>query len=124
MIIPLIPYLGASPDGIVCDEGGVGILEVKCPFSMRNSTIKDACENPKFFLDDQGNLKRTHEHWYQVQTQLLVSGASFCEFVVYTHKDLHIERIAPHEPTMKLIMDKTSELYINHIRPFLDNSSN
>ena len=35
---PKYPYLGASPDGLVtCACCGNGLLEVKCPYSVRNS---------------------------------------------------------------------------------------
>lgn len=31
------PHLGASPDGIIsCDCCGVGVIEIKCPYSARN----------------------------------------------------------------------------------------
>ena len=38
-------YLGASPGGIVVDEAGhsIKLVEVKCPFSARDKTVKQAC---------------------------------------------------------------------------------
>lgn len=36
-------YLGASPDGILCCEESGGIAEIKCPYSVRNCTIEEAC---------------------------------------------------------------------------------
>lgn len=32
---PAVPFLGATPDGIVCYEQKMWILEVKCPHSYR-----------------------------------------------------------------------------------------
>ncbi|VDI62477.1 Hypothetical predicted protein [Mytilus galloprovincialis] len=29
-------FLGASPDGILCDNGQSGIVEIKCPYTARN----------------------------------------------------------------------------------------
>ena len=39
-------------------------------------------------------------HWFQVQGQLLVSGAKICDIVTYTKQDLLIERIEPDEGVM------------------------
>ena len=45
-------FLAASPDGIVCSGDGtpVGVLEIKCPYTQRNSTVSDACLKSSFFL--------------------------------------------------------------------------
>lgn len=39
-------YLGASPDGILKDvEGNLsGIIEIKCPYSAVNLSVRKACE--------------------------------------------------------------------------------
>ena len=43
---PLWPYLGASPDGKVYDpsepESPFGLLEIKCPYSLKDKTINEA----------------------------------------------------------------------------------
>src|SRR5690625_4413883 len=57
-------WLGASPDGFI---GGDGLLEIKCPFSLR----------------DGGIFKKIEEqpHYYaQVQVQLAVTGRDWCHF--------------------------------------------
>lgn len=96
--------LGASPDGFVQGDpktcnmnvhlqskltASPAILEVKCPFSARAMSIKDACANLKdFFLecDSEGTLrlKESHDYWHQVQGQLYLTGTSCCDFVVWT----------------------------------------
>ena len=50
-IHPLHPFIGATPDGIVqCECCGVGVIEVKCPFSCVEKSIQsNAVENPSFF---------------------------------------------------------------------------
>ena len=41
------PYLGASPDGLAsCTCHGLGIVEVKCPYSARNTTLDDVVHLP------------------------------------------------------------------------------
>ena len=39
-------------------------------------------------------LKRNHAYFAQVQGQMGVSGASWCDFIVYTKKGISVERIA------------------------------
>ncbi|KAJ8309948.1 hypothetical protein KUTeg_011813 [Tegillarca granosa] len=45
IINPKLPYLGAIQDGNVCDKGECGILEITCPYSARDKTFKEACED-------------------------------------------------------------------------------
>ena len=41
-------FLGASPDGLV---GSDAVLEAKCPFTFRNSTIEEAIKSNEFFFN-------------------------------------------------------------------------
>jgi len=69
---------------------------VKCPSKHRKSKIAEACVDSSFCLacvNDGFQLKRTHNYYYQVTGQLALTGAQFCDFVVWTEVDLHIERI-------------------------------
>ena len=118
IVNPLFPCLGASPDGKVCDNGETGLLEVKCPFSARNMTIKEAVSPNSglrnFFLTCDGDnfsLKKSHPYWYQVQGQLLVSGAKFCDFVKYTRQDYQAFRIYPDVETMEELLSKLCPIY-------------
>ena len=87
------PYLGASPDGLIhCTCCGCGILEIKCPYSMRNSTPTSApylrtSESSKY------SLSHTHNYYYQVQGQMGLVGQQFCDFVCWTPNGLYVERI-------------------------------
>ena len=60
-INPVSPILGASPDGLVnCSCHDPGILEIKCPWSARDLTIKEFAEPKKSFLvnDELGLLPK------------------------------------------------------------------
>lgn len=97
VINPLFPYIGASPDGLSsCECCGKGCIEVKCPYKHRSSLIADACEDPGFCLShEQGKftLKKSHPYYSQVQTQMLVTGLHFCDFVVWTTIDCVVVRV-------------------------------
>lgn len=58
------PFLGASPDGIInCACCGRGVLEIKCPFKHRNSSIDEAAmPDAAFCLNRQGQLKKLHRY--------------------------------------------------------------
>lgn len=97
--------LGASPDGFVQGNPkniterihqqeknstllSPDIVEVKCPFSARSMTIKEACSNVKdFFLDcnpsdNSLHLRTQHDYWHQIQGQLYLTGTQCCDLVV------------------------------------------
>lgn len=125
VINPDFPFLGASPDGKVCDQNQTGILEIKCPYSARDKTVQEAVDSyPNFFMERHGQslrLKRNHAHWYQVQGQLLVTGAAFCDFVTYTKIDTpHVERIFPDTQTMHDLLVKLTGFYVNNVRDFIN----
>ena len=118
-------FLGASPDGKLCDNGVCGIVEIKCPFSARKMTIEKACSDiPDFYLqkDDHVSLKKTHSYYAQIQGQLMVTGCEFCEFIVYTQDDMHVERIKPDIPFMTSMLQKLAEFYRDFAIPHLHSS--
>lgn len=104
------PFLGATPDGILSDTG---ILEIKCPFLLRNVepwdlSVLDSAQKRTFFCSKNTNcisLKRSHKYYTQVQMQMFVTGRKFADFVVWTTKSTSIERI-PYDP--------------NHILPIVE----
>ena len=93
-------WLGASPDAQVYDPDVSlphGIVEIKFPYSKADVTIEVACHYSLFYctLDDEKNIQlaRNHQYYHQVQLQLYVSAASWCDFCVYTTKVIAIECI-------------------------------
>ena len=83
-----LKFLGATPDGKICDNGKSGIVEIKCPFSARNMKIDSAVgELRDFYIEkynDELRLKRYHEYYAQIHGQLMITGTEFCEFIVFT----------------------------------------
>ena len=123
VVNPAYSFLAATPDGKVCDGGHTGILEIKCPYSARNMTVAEAADKiPNFYMTTSENsikLRETHQYFYQVQGQLMITGAPFCDFVIYTSKDIHIERILPDTEVWKAMLNKLTLFYKKHMIPFL-----
>lgn len=93
------PFLAATPDGKICENGECKLLEMKCPYLARDIMISDACvEINKCMLIEQNGkvlLDKSHDYYIQVQGQLLVTGVLLCDFLVFTTNDILIERILP-----------------------------
>jgi len=74
------PYLASSPDGLLSQDN---IIEVKCPYVSRDKPIN---ENTVPFLKcntkEQYYLEPTHNYYYQIQGQLLCTGAKDCTLIV------------------------------------------
>ena len=66
---------------------GKDVLEIKCPFFHRESTIQSAAMDKKFCLKESGDklsLDKKHAYYYQVQTQLFVCDVEYADFCVCT----------------------------------------
>ena len=93
------PFLGASPDALTeCQCCGRGVVEVKCPLcAQENSLAEEARRGRNFCLqercDGRYELRHQHDYYYQCQLQMYATGRGFCDFVVWTQKELHIERL-------------------------------
>ena len=124
-INPRYPHLGASPDAIIdCSCPGRGIVEVKCSYCKRGSTMEDAADEPKFCLQKNSDgvlcLKSTHQYYYQVQAQLFVSGLPCCDFVVFSgSNNIFIQRIVPDAEFWGAANVHVKQFYISGILPEL-----
>lgn len=110
IVNPKFPFLGASVDSIVtCSKCGIGIVEVKCPYgsdkgesamTWRSIPPIDCAKDPTFFceLEISSNgikmkLKQNHNYMFQIQGQMAVCEQKWTDFVVWTKKGVHFERI-------------------------------
>ena len=120
-------FLGATPDGKLCDNGQTGIVEIKCPFTARNMKISTACQDIADFCLENNNgeikLKTNHDYYTQIQGQLMITGCDFCEFIVFTQCDMHIERIKPDHAYMTQLIQKLSTFFRDFAKPFLSDET-
>ena len=91
-------------------------------------SILEACTKvDKFVLCQENGLVKVntkHEYYVQVQGQLLVTGAPWCDLAVYTSKDFFVERVFPDIPFMTDMLLKLSLFYRFHGVPYLHEHSN
>ena len=89
-IHPTIKWLGASPDGLLRDADGLikGLIEIKC-LKTENHL--------EFFLDESPKIPA--KYIIQMQAQMWVTGAEWCDFVsydsrvTYEHREIFITRV-------------------------------
>ena len=87
---PTIKWLGASPDGLLMDEDGSikGLIEIKC-LKTENHL--------EFFLSESPKIPA--KYIVQMQCQMWVTGAEWCDFVsfdsrvTYEHRQIFITRV-------------------------------
>ena len=118
----------ASPDGVVYNESEtpVGIVEIKCPFSLRDkASLDSAC---KFCCEDENGsmvLKRSHDYFFQVQGQMAALGVQWCDFIVWAPAFLHTERITWDESFWKnKCLSQLTNYYTSFLAPELIYPSN
>jgi hypothetical protein len=130
VVNPAFPHLACSPDRKVIDakcHPHFGIMEVKCPFSARELTPLAACayfkDDAKFSLTtERGSLvlKEDCAHMVQIQAQMAFTGAKWCDYVIYTFKGLHVQRIWFNEKFWsEHILPVVNKFYIEHFEPYI-----
>ena len=107
------PFLAASPDRTVNSDL---LVEVKCPFTAKDSMINETTVSFLELIDNELRLKTDHDYYYQVQGQLMCSDRKLCDFVVYTTKDIKIIRIQRNEMFISNMKDKLERFFNDYFR--------
>ena len=126
LVSPTNPWLGASPDGAVHDPNGaddsLGLVEIKNPFSAREKTLAEACTSSTFCLEEKETkfkLKLRHDYYHQVQCQLYCANRNWCDFVLRTNKEMHVERIYRDKKWWGQQLAKLRKFYFTALLPEL-----
>jgi hypothetical protein len=117
-IDPSIPYLAATPDGLVGDSA---VVEVKCPFTGKDDHV---VPGPLFPFVKEGEdglyLNPMHPYYDQVQGQLFLTKRKLCYFVVFTSVHCKIINVAFDEEYVLLsLMPKLSKFYDEWFVPYV-----
>ena len=121
-------WLAATPDGPVLDQSNdahpLGLLEIKNPFSFKDKDLDEACSTSSFCLElnkttKTRQLKHRHDYYFQIQCQLYCTDKTWCDFVVRTTKDIHIERIQRDSKWWGIQLAKLRKFYFHALLPEL-----
>ncbi len=123
IINPRMPWLSTSPDRkVLGNVFGPAIVEIKCPYTLRNLKPKEACKDPNFFcslVDGKPTLKKDHNYYYQIQGQLGICGLPWCDFVVFFQRGLIIERILFDRAFWSQMASQLTVFYHEHMLPII-----
>ena len=102
----------------------LGLLEIKNPFSFKDKDLDEACTNSSFCLEldketKTRRLKRRHDYYFQIQCQLYCTDKTWCDFVVRTTRDMHIERIHRDSKWWGVQLAKLRKFYFDALLPEL-----
>ena len=89
-------WLGASPDGLI---GSNGLVEFKCPYSMRKG---------------EGRFKTAQEqmHYYaQMQIQLFITNRDYCDFYQWSPSQTKLEVVSRDDQFLKDSLPKLKDFY-------------
>lgn len=105
-----MPFLGASPDGVVscscCEE--IRLLEVKCPTKEIQELI---------YLDDNKLLKKKTAYYGQVQGQLAITGLVHSYFYVFTQTGTSCDMIKRNDKFCKTLLNNLELFYTQYMGP-------
>ena len=110
--------LGASPDGLVDDDR---IVEVKCLFKYRASSIQDAIAKEKNFIiskttTGQYLVNVNHPFYHQIQGQLYLTGRTVCDLILWTPVDFSVVSIE-RSIAWKCNIEKLMDFYVSKLLP-------
>lgn len=113
-------FIAATPDGLV---GNDHVIEVKCPYSGRDSPISPGKKFPYLYTCSESgeiNLKKCSSYYIQVQGQLFLTKRQHCYFVVYTFVDCKVFEVTFDEEFVKhSVIPKLQLFYEKYYRPHI-----
>ncbi len=75
-------WLSASADGVMkCTCHGIGVIEIKCPYTLQNSSLDEVLLDKKSYIFNYC-LSKNHKYYTQVQIEMEVYDAEYCKFLV------------------------------------------
>lgn len=113
------PFIAASPDGLLAE---LTVVEVKCPYTSRNQEINEVTVPYLFKIaENKYGLKKEHPYYYQIQTELLVTGRKFCDFIVYTFKDFQRITVDRDKDLIEKIEESSKDFFAKFLKPAIIN---
>ena len=111
LLDPMNPFIGTLPGGIIdCSCCDSGVLEIKCPFFCKEKTFDERAQDRSFFMEKDASgdfvFKKDHAYYYQVQLQMKLSNADYCDFLVWREDSIIIQRISLDRDCISAALDR------------------
>ncbi|XP_044036364.1 uncharacterized protein LOC122868451 [Siniperca chuatsi] len=117
VVHPNAPWLGAQPDGLVYDPSEMssfGLVHVKC---IRFRSFVDC--GFMFCQDGVLQLKKTHSYYWHIQGEMMVTGTSWCDLLVYSREDILVQRIYRDKVIINVMKKKLADFFFQYYLPSL-----
>ena len=115
------PYISAPPDLFIeCLCCGKALVEIKCPYSIRDSApSKSNLKQLETLNNGEVKLKLNHPHYFQIQGQLGITSLKNCWYFVYTDHGHYIENILFSNEFYQNILKNLKEFWYKHLAKYL-----
>jgi len=110
------PWLCGTPDGLFSLDTwglgeGIGVLEIKCPYSCRDAKKIDV---PYINWPE---LKKNHPYYTQVQLQMYLCNAKFALFYVFSPADSQLIKVERDNLFIDALILKLKNIYFDVLLP-------
>ena len=120
------PVLGCSVDGICTCKcippHPPKIIEIKCPYSMRNENPKDVAIKSNCIYDKSSgnwNVTPNSPYYVQIQGQLGLYEYEDADLVIYTQKGIHVSHVHFDKEFFSSIVQKLVLFHKSYVLPAL-----
>lgn len=106
IVHPEFKWLGASPDGLVDEEG---VIEIKCPYGLRNKKGEDIIFK---------SAKDQPHYYAQMQIEMACTERSWCDFFQWSEGGKSLERVDLDEKWLSEnlpVLDAFYDLYLSEL---------
>lgn len=117
VVHPNAPWLGALPDGVVFDpkeSPSYGLVHIKC-------ICFESFMECGLLVCQKGVLraKRNHSCYWQIQAEMMVTGTSWCDLLLFSRKDLLVQRVYRDSALINVMKKKLRDFFFCHYLPAL-----
>jgi len=120
IIQPCAPWLGYSPDGLVCEEEKtLRLFETKCPRAGETKRAAEAAQLVSY--RKSGKLSKAHKYYGQIQLGMLMTHTTPCDFTIYSckHDDIFSECVVLDDSFLLDLLKRTVDVYFTKCLPWL-----
>ncbi|XP_045885507.1 uncharacterized protein LOC123956974 [Micropterus dolomieu] len=117
VVHPNAPWLGAQPDGLVYDPNenpNFGLVHIKC---INSRSFIDC--GFLVFKDGVLQLKKNHSYYWHIQAEMMVTGTSWCDLLVFSREDLLVQRIYRDTVFINTMKKKLTDFFFYYYLPSL-----
>ena len=110
VVHPDYPWMGYSPDAVICGSNGPEILiEIKCLWAGKRKSITD-CLSLCPYLNTDGTLKKKHRYYGQIQLGMLIMNLRTCHFIIFPSFDSTMYTLSvPFDEKFAIEMTETTQ---------------